>query len=111
MTEKETKELPELTGRQKKYLKGLGHKLTPLVLIGKEGISTKLIEATQAELQHHELIKVKVGSNSEVSKHEAAEIVPKLTESSLVQLIGKTILLYKKNPKRPKDKRIFLPKG
>ncbi len=109
MTEK--KEIQELTSRQKKYLKGLGHKLSPLILIGKEGISESLIEATQTELLHHELIKVKVGNNSDVSKQDAAQHLPELTKSALVQLIGKTLLLYKKNPKRPKDKRIYLPKG
>ncbi len=108
MTEK--KESQPLSARQKKHLKGLGHKLSPLVLIGKEGISERIIEATQAELQHHELIKVKIGSNSEVSKQEAADTLPILTKSILVQLIGKTVLLYKKNPKRPKDKRIYLPR-
>ncbi len=111
MTEEvEEKELPELTGKQKKYLKGLGHKLSPLILIGKEGISENLIDATRTELLHHELIKVKVGNNSGITKHEAAQTMPKLTQSNLVQLIGKTLLLYKENPKCDKEKKITLPK-
>ncbi len=109
MTEKS--DIPELTAKQKKYLKGLGHKLSPLILIGKEDISEGLIEATQKELLHHELIKVKVGNNSGITKQEAAQTLPGLTQSSLVQLIGKTLLLYRKNPKRPKEKRISLPQG
>ncbi len=98
-----------LTSRQIKYLRGLGHKLSPLVLVGKEGISESLLKAVQTELVNHELIKVKVGSNSEVDKKEAARIIPEASQSSLVQFIGKTLLLYKANPKRPKDKRIHLP--
>jgi RNA-binding protein len=109
--EKKKKEPPVLSSKQKKYLKGLGHSLTPLVLIGKEGITENLTEAVSKELQHHELIKVKVGTNSEVSKHEAAERLPLLTSSSLVQLIGKTVLLYRRNPKRKKDERITIPKA
>jgi RNA-binding protein len=106
-TEDDKKE--QLTTKQKKYLKGLGHHLSPVVLIGKEGLSANLIEATTLELEHHELIKVKIGNNSGVSKHEAAATLPEASKSELVQLIGKTLLLFKENPQRPKDERISLP--
>lgn len=111
MEKKEEKKLPTLSGKQKRYLKGLGHALSPLVYIGKEGLSESVIEATAKELLHRELIKVKIGSNSEIGKNEAAELLPVATQSCLVQLIGKTLLLYKKNPKRDKEQRIVIPKG
>lgn len=111
MTTKEKSQSPTLTSKQIKYLRGLGHKLSPLVLIGKEGISDGVIEAAQAEIANHELIKVKIGSNSSVAKKDAANLIPTATASSLVQLIGKTLLLYKANPEIPKEKRIYLPKS
>ncbi len=111
MTENEKESLPKLTSKQKKHLKGLGHSLSPLILIGKEGMSKSLVEATRSELINHELIKVKVGQNSGITKHEAAETIPELTKSHLVQLIGKTLLLYKENPKRKKESKIILPRG
>jgi RNA-binding protein len=107
-----TTEKPQETGlnnRQMKYLRGLGHKLSPLVLVGKEDISENLLEAVRTELANHELIKVKIGSNSGVDKKEAARFIPEATDSFLVQFIGKTLLLFKANPKKPKDKRIQLP--
>ena len=97
-----------LSTKQIKFLRGLGHKLSPVVLIGKEGLSEELIEAVKTELKHHELIKVKIGTNSDVNKNDAANQLPDITDSALVQLIGKTILLYKPNPKRPKEKRIVI---
>ena len=99
----------KLSTRHKKYLKGLGHHLAPVVLIGKEGLSASLIEAIILELDRHELIKVKIGNNSGVDKQDASKILPDATKSDLVQLIGKTLLLYRKNPQRPKDERIILP--
>lgn len=102
--------VPQLSNKQVKYLRGLGHSLSALVLIGKEGITDKLIKSAKTELLNHELIKAKVGTNSSVNKNEAAQILPQATNSTLVQFIGKTLLLYKPNPKRPKDKRIILPK-
>jgi RNA-binding protein len=107
--EKDKKAGPELGSKQKKFLKGLGHSLTPVVAVGKEGLSDKIITATTLELSRHELIKVKIGKSSPASKQETAEYLSIGSESSLVQIIGKTILLYKRNPKLDKDKQIRLP--
>lgn len=109
MTESKKKTAKKLSNKQIKHLRGLGHKLSPLVLIGKEGLNDNILQAVETELLNHELIKVKIGTNSSVDKKDAAETVPDSTGSILVQLIGKTLLLYRANPKKPKDKRIFLP--
>jgi RNA-binding protein len=107
----EEKILLKLNGRQKKYLKGLGHHLSPVILIGKEGMSPRLIEATTLELQNHELIKIKIGNNSNVAKQDAALTLTEATGGELVQLIGKTLLLYRENPEKPQDERIKVPKN
>jgi len=111
MSEKkeEIKDISPLSSRQKKYLKGLGHTLSPVVAVGKEGLGEKIVTATQLELDRHELIKIKVGKSSPALKQEVAETLSVGTGSALVQIIGKTILLYKKNPKLDKDKQIKLP--
>jgi RNA-binding protein len=102
---------PALTARQKQFLKALAHPLNPLVQIGKEGMSTAIIDTVNAELLNHELIKVKIGNNSGLDKHVTSQAVAEQTESYLVQLIGKIFVLYKANPEKAKDKRIKLPKG
>jgi RNA-binding protein len=111
MSEKKTQPAPTLTTKQKQVLKGLAHPLSPVVLIGKEELSPGVIETIKNELINHELIKVKIGSNCGLEKHSSAQKITEQTESSLVQVIGKTIVLYKANPKRAKNKRIILPKA
>ena len=111
MSEEKLQLAPELTIKQKKFLKGLAHPLSPVVKIGKEGITSGVLESIKNELLYRELIKVKIGNNSDVGKIEAAQLIPEKTASSLVQLIGKTIILYKTNLKKQKDKRIILPKS
>ena len=102
--------LEPLNGKQKRYLKALGHPLSAVIQIGKEGITPSLIAATSIELLHHELIKVKIGSNSSAEKNETAQtLVAEIEGCHLVQIIGKTILLYKENPKQKKEERIRLP--
>ncbi len=101
---------PQLNSKQKKFLKGLGHSLKPVVAVGKDGLGEKIIKATVLELSRHELIKVKLGKSSPVDRQETAEYLSLGSDSSLVQIIGKTILLYKKNPKLDKEKQLRLPR-
>lgn len=111
MTDIKEDEVPALTSRQKKFLKGLAHDLPALVQVGKEGLSDSLIEATNIELERRELIKVKLGKNSGVAKDMGGEQLSRATGSHLVQIIGKTLVLYRHNPKRKKEERIRLPKA
>lgn len=110
MSEPNSTEPIELTSKQKKYLKGLAHPLSPIIQIGKEGITQGVIEATNQELDLKELVKVKIGKNSTTAKQEGGETLGAATKSHLVQIIGKTIVLYRANPKRKKEERIVLPK-
>jgi RNA-binding protein len=102
---------PTLSSRQKKYLKGLGHSLDANIQIGKEGITERLIAATDVELTRHELVKVRIGTNSSVEKRAASEQLSTATGSALVQLLGKTILLFRRSPDLPEDKKLVLPVG
>ncbi len=98
--------LVPLTGKQKSYLRSLAHKLKAVVQIGHHGVTEGVLAAVEVALEQHELIKVKVASEAEV---DAAEIAPELekgTSSQLAQLIGHTLVLYRR---REKDPKISLP--
>ena len=89
----------DLTGRQKAYLRGLAHSLSPVVFVGKEGASEAVIRKTHLELEAHELIKVRIGDGAE---DEAATIVEALltgTGAALAQRIGHVAVLYRKRKK------------
>ena len=105
-----TKEPLPLTGRQKKFLRGLGHHLEHSVIVGREGISDNLIQSCADGLQAHELIKVRLGQNCPLAKDEAAQQLAVRTRAHLVQLIGKTVILYRQNPDLPPDTAIHLPR-
>jgi len=98
-----------LRGKQKKFLRGLGHHLDHSVIVGREGLSDNLICSCKDALHAHELIKIKLGQNCPLGKKEAARQLAEKTGAQLVQLIGKTILLYKANTNIPKDQQIQLP--
>ena len=64
-----------LTGKQKRHLRALGHKLKPLVLIGKKEIEEALVTEVNAALDHHELIKVKLLESCMLDRNEASEML------------------------------------
>jgi RNA-binding protein len=97
-----------LTGKQKRHLRGLGHALDALVQIGKGGLTPGVVGAVDAALEQHELVKVRLGSEAPDDRHEASESLARETRSEVAQVLGRTILLYRRHPKEPK---IVLPKG
>lgn len=90
-----------ITGGGIRYLRGLGHHLDPVVQIGKDGITDALIAATNEALRAHELIKVKVGTESPVDRKDAGPELASKTGATLAQVLGRTLLLYKRHPSKP----------
>jgi RNA-binding protein len=97
----------KLTGKQKRYLRSLGNQLKPKVIIGKNCITESVIESTNEALMANELIKCRVLENCEKDRKVVPKELAEKTESALVQILGRTFLLYKPNPKEPE---IELPK-
>lgn len=96
-----------LTGKQKRHLRGLGHSLKAIIQIGKKEIEAALIKETDAALEHHELVKVKLLESCMLHKNEAAETLATACHAEVAQILGRTFLLY-----RPaKTPIIVLPKA
>ena len=92
---------------QKRYLRGLAHSLSPVILLGQKGVSPSLIAELKLALDHHELLKVRL---SGADKEERAAQLGALVEASgaeIVQLIGHTASLWQRNEKEP---RLPLPR-
>jgi RNA-binding protein len=90
-----------LSGNQRRYLRSLGHHLTPIVQVGKEGPTEGVIAALNQALLDHELVKVKLGQ-SVTERPEVAEALAQGTASECAQILGRTVLFYKRHPKKPK---------
>lgn len=95
-----------ISGKQKRYLRKSAHSLEPIFQVGKGGVSPAMIIQLNECLEARELIKVSVLQNAELSKEEIAEIITARTHAELVQIIGRTIILYKESKNK---KQIVLP--
>jgi RNA-binding protein len=97
----------ELTKTQRRWLARKAQRIRPTVMIGKEGLSDGVAGQTAAELEAHELIKIRFVGHKEF----IAEISPLLAQSTgaaLVRTIGHVAVLYR--PREDIEKRdIILP--
>jgi RNA-binding protein len=91
----------ELSERQRKYLRGLGHALDPVLLIGAAGVTPAVIAEAKRALHDHELIKVKFRGAERDERDAGLAGLATATESVLVQRIGHTALYYKRRIDRP----------
>ncbi len=95
-----------LGGKQKSFLRALANKERPVVQIGKDNITENLIISISDYLEAHELMKVSLLKSCSLETREAAIEIAANTGSEIVQLIGRTIVLYRKS----KENRILLPR-
>lgn len=95
-----------LTGKQRRHLRALGQQLAATLHVGHEGVSDAVVHQADAQLETHELIKVRVGDNAPEDRHATAEALAHRTRAHLAQVIGRTALLYRG---RAEDPAIMLP--
>ena len=94
-----------LTGKQKRYLRGLGHGIKPVIMVGKGEVSAALIRETDEALNAHELIKVKILESCLSDRELVATAVADACTAEIAQILGRTFLLYR----RAKEPKIELP--
>ena len=95
-----------LSTKQKQFLRGLAHHLSPVVMLGGNGLTEGVLAEIDNALNHHELIKVKIAGADRETKQLIIDAIVRETQSSNVQTIGHILVLY-----RPSEEgKIQLPR-
>ena len=95
-----------LSTKQKQFLKGLAHHLSPIVMLGGNGLTEGVLAEIDNALNHHELIKVKIAGADRETKQLIIDAIVREIKSSNVQTIGHILVLY-----RPSEEgKIQLPR-
>lgn len=89
-----------LTGRQRRYLRGLANPQRALVHVGEAGVSDAVVRALDEALEGHELVKVKL--HQPADKKADAQTLAEKSGGELCGLVGHTAILYRRHPERPK---------
>jgi len=96
-----------LNKKQIQYLKGLAHSLKPVVLLGNNGLTEAVVAEIDFALNHHELIKIKIPTDDRETKALIVEAICRETNSTNVQVIGKTLVIFRQT----EEKKIRIPKA
>lgn len=91
-----------LTSNQKRQLRSMANHLNAIFQVGKDGVNNNMIVDILNYLNKNELMKVSILQNCPQPKEEVAEAFAD-AGIEVVQIIGKTIILYKhsENAKNP----------
>jgi RNA-binding protein len=95
------KKIAVLTSKQRQFLKGLAHPLSPVVRVGKAGVTESVIAETTKALATHELIKVRIETDDGGSRKEMAAKLAEATSSHLAATVGKIAVLYRERDEEP----------
>lgn len=91
----------QLSEPQKKFLRGMGHQLKPVVTVGDAGLSESLRREFDSTISHHELIKVKIRAPDRKSRDAMIDDLCQSSGPSLITRIGNVALLYRRNDEKP----------
>ena len=90
-----------LRGKQRRYLRGLGVGLDPVLRVGKDGITDAVLNAIEVEITARELVKIRLLDNLDGDRKEIARELAERSGTELIQVLGRTLLLWRRNPEEP----------
>ena len=96
-----------MTSKQRAYLKSLASTINPIFQVGKSSLTPEFVKTIDEAFNTRELLKIAVLKNCLDDPNEIAQTIAERTRSQVVHVIGKKIVLYKPDKKKPK---IILPK-
>jgi RNA-binding protein len=91
-----------LSALQKRYLRGIAHSLSPVVMVGQKGVTPAVLREFDGALSHHELVKVKRADADRDDRALTIEVLRDSSKSELVQSVGRIACFYRRNPQQPK---------
>ena len=91
----------KLSEPQKKFLRGLGHQLKPVIMIGDAGLTDSVFSEFESAINHHELIKVRVRAGDRNVRDDIIREICDKGSAELVTRIGNVALIYRRNDDNP----------
>ena len=91
----------ELTNKQKAKLKSMAQHLKAIVRIGDKGVTQTVVSSMNEALKARELVKFSVAHSDRNVRKEMIKELAETSDAILVNIIGKTALLFKVNPENP----------
>ena len=92
-----------ITPKERAELRGEAQKLDAIIQVGKDGITPEVVNTVDQALFARELIKLSVLESSPIDTREVADTLSGRCRADVVQVIGRKVVLYKKNTTKKKS--------
>ena len=84
-----------ITSKQRSKLKGIANGLSPVVSIGKSGLTPTIIKSVDDYLTAHEILKCNILEGAKLDAKETANKIAEELGAEFVQAIGRRFVLYR----------------
>lgn len=98
-----------ITGKQRAYLRKIGHTMQPIFQIGKDGLTDTVIVAIDEALERREIIKISILETAMLDTRATCDDIARRLLAEPVQAIGSKFVLYRKSSNE-KYRKIELPR-
>ncbi len=93
-----------MTGKQRSLFRAEANALQAILQIGKGGVEENLVKQVDDALEARELIKIKALETCPDDAKTAAETLAAKTGADIIQVVGRTIVLWRKSEKLAREK-------
>jgi RNA-binding protein len=87
-----------LTSKERAALRGEAHHLNAIVHVGHDGMTDAIRQSLNNALRTKELVKISFNKTADVDLKKDAATIASSVEAEVVQVIGRTITVYRENP-------------
>mgnify|MGYP004548183325 CR=1 FL=1 len=98
-----------VTGKQRAYLRKLGHGIEPIFQIGKDGVTDTLLRGIDEALEKREILKVHILETALLDTKETCNGIAEELNAVPVQAIGNKFILYRQSSD-VKKRKIEIPR-
>jgi RNA-binding protein len=95
-----------LAPAQRRALKAKAHHLEPVVIVGDAGLTPAVLDEIDVHLKSHELIKIRVHGDDRDARIAMITAIGEALDASLVQHIGKTLVMFRPKPPETAGKKL-----
>lgn len=101
---------PTLTTKQIAHLRGLAYSLSPVVMIGNNGLTDNVMKEIELNLNSHELIKIQVAGDDRAARIAVYADICAKSNAIAVHHIGKQLVIYRMSETVKEKTKIHIPK-
>ena len=89
-----------ITTKERAVLKGVAVNLSPIMQIGKDGLTDNVLNQIDELLYNREIIKINILKNCDYNSKEAIQLICEKLNCEPVQAIGNKVVVYKYSNKK-----------